>query len=61
MALFHAARNHHEACEVAPGWNVYPLDAEWRGGCEAAEIEPRNLDCHCLKFCGNWPAKRAAP
>jgi len=56
-----APETYHEAREVAPGWDVYHLEAEWRRWCEGEEIEPRHPDRHYLKFCLSWFEKRGRP
>ena len=52
---------YHEARALAPGWDAYALEAEWRRWCEGEEIEPRNPDRHFLKFCASWAEKRGRP
>ena len=51
-----------EARTVAPGWDVYVLEGEWRhwmaeGGLDA----PKNADKAFLGFCRKWFERRGAP
>lgn len=52
---------YHEARALAPGWDVYQLEAEWRRWCESEEIEPRRPDRHYLRFCASWAERRGRP
>lgn len=56
-----APETYHEARALAPGWDVYQLEAEWRRWCETEEIEPRRPDRHYLKFCASWSDRRGRP
>ena len=52
----------NEAREVAPGWDVYFLEGEWRdwmadGGLDA----PKNPDKAFIGFCRKWFEKRGRP
>jgi len=53
---------YHEARKVAPGWDVYKLEGEWRawmadGGLDA----PKNADRAFLGFCKKWFERRGRP
>jgi hypothetical protein len=48
-ATYEAAR------QVAPGWDVYVLEAEWR---DWIVEPPRNADKAFVGFCRKWAAKR---
>lgn len=53
---------HHDAKALAPGWDVYYLEQEWRswmleGGLDA----PRDPDKAFLGFCKRWFEKRGRP
>lgn len=52
---------YHDARQVAPGWDVYVLEAEWRRWCAAEEIEPKHPVRHYVKFCKSWAEKRGGP
>ncbi|MEO1533876.1 MAG: plasmid replication initiator, partial [Pseudomonadota bacterium] len=52
---------YQEARSLAPGWDVYHLEREWRRWCELEEIEPRHPDRHYLRFCASWAERRGAP
>ncbi|MEM6942151.1 MAG: replication initiator protein A [Pseudomonadota bacterium] len=53
-----AAETYVEARQIAPGWDVYAIELDWRRWCEAEEIEPRHPDRHFLRFCASWAARR---
>ena len=36
---------------LAPGWDVYALEAEWRDWIADKGIEPHKPEAHFLKFC----------
>jgi Replication initiator protein A len=45
----------------APGWDIYALEAEWRGWIAKKDIRPMNPDGHFLAFCkrrGKYPGFR---
>lgn len=46
------------AREVAPGWDVYYLEREWRRWLGENEIEPKMPARHFVKFCQSWFEKR---
>ena len=51
-----------DARSIAPGWDIYMLEQEWRswmadGGLDA----PRDPDKAFLGFCRRWFEKRGAP
>lgn len=52
---------HHDARMVAPGWDVYVLEREWRSWLGENEIEPKHPARHFVKFCKSWYEKRGAP
>ena len=52
------AETYAKAREVAPGWDVYVIEGEWRGWCGNEEIVPKRADAHFLKFCRSWYEKR---
>lgn len=52
---------YHDARQVAPGWDVYVLEGEWRRWCAAEEIEPKNPGRHFVKFCASWAERRGRP
>ena len=51
----------HDAKTVAPGWDVYVLEREWRSWLGDNEIEPKNSARHFIKFCKSWYEKRGNP
>lgn len=52
---------HHDARTVAPGWDVYVLEHEWRVWLGDNEIEPKHPAKHFIKFCKSWYEKRGRP
>lgn len=50
-----------EARAVAPGWDVYVLEQEWRLWLADNEITPNHPEKHFLKFCASWYSKRGQP
>lgn len=50
-----------EARSVAPGWDVYMLEHEWRSWLGENEIEPKIPVRHYVKFCQSWHEKRGRP
>lgn len=52
---------YQEARSVAPGWDVYVLEREWRGWLAKEEIEPKHPSRHFLRFCRTWFEKRGRP
>lgn len=50
-----------EGVNVAPGWDIYYLEREWRRWCGQEEIEPKNPERHFVKFCQSWFEKRGRP
>lgn len=52
---------YHDARQLAPGWDIYRLESEWRAWCGSEEIEPKNPGRHFLKFCESWYERRGAP
>lgn len=47
--------------EVAPGWDPYCLESEWRRWVGDEEISPRNPERHFVKFAKSWFEKRGRP
>jgi plasmid replication initiation protein len=47
--------------EVAPGWDPYYLESEWRRWVGDEEISPRNPERHFVKFAKSWFEKRGRP
>ena len=46
---------------LAPGWDIYALESEWRDWLVNKSITPRDPDAHFLAFCkrrGNYPGFR---
>lgn len=53
---------HHDARTVAPGWDVYYLEQEWRSWMADYDIEPpRNPTKAFIGFCRKWYEKRGRP
>ena len=46
---------------VAPGWDVYQLEEEWRSWLGENEIAPRDPARHFVKFCRTWHERRGLP
>ena len=53
-----SAEAYHDARTVAPGWDVYYLEQEWR---EWITEPPRDLDAAFVGFCRKWFERRGAP
>lgn len=53
--IFNDVRN------VAPGWDPYFLEAEWRSWLGENEITPKHPERHLVKFCQSWFEKRGRP
>ncbi|MGE3777847.1 MAG: replication initiator protein A [Pirellulaceae bacterium] len=49
---------YHDARTVAPGWDVYYLEQEWR---QWITEPPRDADAAYVGFCRKWYEKRGAP
>lgn len=49
---------YEEAATVAPGWDVYHLEQEWRGW---TSEPPRNADAAFVGFCRKWYERRGSP
>jgi plasmid replication initiation protein len=47
--------------EVAPRWDPYHLEREWRRWLGESEIEPKMPDRHFIKFCQTWYEKHGPP
>lgn len=52
---------YNDARNVAPGWDVYMLEREWRSWLGENEIEPTVPSRHYVKFCQSWHEKRGRP
>lgn len=50
-----------DARNVAPGWDVYHLESEFRAWLADGEIEPKNPERLFIKFCTSWFEKRGRP
>lgn len=50
-----------DARNVAPGWDVYHLEREFRNWLGEEEIVPKNPEKMFLKFCKSWFEKRGRP
>lgn len=50
-----------DARNLAPGWDVYHLEREFRNWLGEEEIVPKNPDKMFLKFCKSWFEKRGRP
>lgn len=50
-----------DARNLAPGWDVYYLENEWRNWLGDNEIAPKHPERHFLKFCQTWFEKRGRP
>ena len=58
MAIHLKAETYDEARELAPGWDIYLLEQEWR---EWITEPPRFPDAAFLGFCRKWYEKRGGP
>lgn len=52
------SETYHAARSVAPGWDVYALERQWR---EWISEPPRSPDAAFLGFCRKWATKRGRP
>jgi plasmid replication initiation protein len=52
---------HNEVRRVAPGWDSYYLEQEWRVWLGENEIVPKHPEKHFVKFCLTWYEKRGIP
>lgn len=46
---------------VAPGWDVYHLEQEWRAWLGENDMVPRSPSRHFVRFCESWFANRGRP
>ncbi|MDX1968868.1 MAG: replication initiator protein A [Planctomycetaceae bacterium] len=53
-----SAEAYHDARTVAPGWDVYYLEREWR---DWITEHPRDPDAAFVGFCRKWYERRGAP
>ncbi len=52
----------HDAKTVAPGWDVYYLEQEWRNWMAYYDMEPpKNPSKAFIGFCRKWFETRGAP
>lgn len=53
---------HHEARLVAPGWDVYELEKQWRTWMDMSDLPPPSKpDAAFVGFCRKWSTKRGSP
>jgi plasmid replication initiation protein len=52
---------YEEARAVAPGWDVYHLEQQWRAWLGDNDLVPRSPERHFVRFCESWLAKRGRP
>lgn len=52
---------HDAARAVAPGWDVYHLEREWRAWLGENDMVPRSPSRHFVRFCESWFANRGRP
>lgn len=52
---------YEDARSVAPGWDVYYLEGQWRTWVAAQDIIPRRPEKHFISFCQSWASNRPAP
>lgn len=54
--------SYESARQLAPGWDVYQLEAEWRAWMQEGGLDaPRDADRAYLGFCRKWYEKRGQP
>ena len=53
-----SAEAFHDARTVAPGWDIYHLEQEWR---DWITEPPRDVDAAFLGFCRKWYERRGSP
>lgn len=46
-----SGETHDEARRLAPGWDIYALENEWRSWVHDKAIEVKDPDKHFLAFC----------
>ena len=46
-----SSNTHDEARRLAPGWDVYVLENEWRSWVHDKAIDVKDADKHFLAFC----------
>jgi plasmid replication initiation protein len=51
---------YQDARAVAPGWDVYFLEQQWRAWLGENEIEPKRPERHFIRFCKSWHERRGA-
>lgn len=52
---------YHDARQMAPGWDIHHVEAEWRRWLGEQEIQPQHPERHFLKFARSWSEKRGRP
>lgn len=53
---------YHEARLVAPGWDVYELERQWRIWMQMSEAElPRKPEAAFIGFCKRWQERKSSP
>jgi plasmid replication initiation protein len=52
------SRAYERARAVAPGWDIYALESEWRDWCAKNQIVPNRPGAHFVGFCRSWDEKR---
>lgn len=53
---------YHDAKTLAPGWDIYYLESEWRGWMQDGGLDaPRDPERAFLGFCKRWFEKRGRP
>jgi len=52
---------YHQARQVAPAWDIYFVEQEWRSWLADNDIAPTHPEKHFLKFCKSWFQKRGRP
>lgn len=52
---------HIDAKQLAPGWDTYLIEREWRQWLGANEIAPKHPEKHFLKFCRTWHENHGKP
>jgi plasmid replication initiation protein len=52
------ASAHDDARQIAPGWDVHAIEAEWRNWCVDKQFTPHSPAQNFLKFCASWVDRR---
>ncbi|MFG5383626.1 replication initiator protein A [Yoonia sp. R2-816] len=57
-----SSKAYEDAREVAPGWDIYLLESEWKGWMMDGGLDaPKNPDRAFVGFCRKWFEKRGRP